>query len=258
MNYTAVLVGMVLILFFIMLVFLEIGRWIGRRRVAGDSEGGRVGLGAVEGAVFGLMGLLLAFTFSGAATRFEARRQLIVAEANAIETAYLRTDLLPPGPRAVLQDTFRRYLDARLEMPRKLPDIAAAKAALARSLAIQHELWEQAVAACSDDKGQEARGLLLPALNAMTEHTNTRTEATRMHPPVVIYLMLVALALACSMLAGYAMSGRSARNWGHLVGFAAIIAVTIYVIVDMEFPRVGLIRLDAADQVLADLRAGMK
>lgn len=258
MNYTAVLAGMVFILFFIMLILLEIGRRMGRRRVARDLEGARAGLGAVEGAVFGLMGLLLAFTFSGAATRFEARRQLIVEEANAIGIAYLRSDLLPPGPRAALQDIFRRYLDARLETHRKLPDIAAAKAALARSLVIQHELWNQAVAACSDDKDHSAGGLLLPALNTMIDRTNTRTQATQMHPPLIIYLMLVAAALACSLLAGYAMAGGIARSWVHLIGFAAIIAITIYIIVDMEYPRIGLIRIDAADQVLVDLRASMK
>jgi hypothetical protein len=82
-------------LFLGILFLLEIGRRAGLRRLARDSEGARTGLAVVEGAVFGLMGLLLAFTFSGAASRFDARRQLIVEEANAIGIAYLRLDLLP-------------------------------------------------------------------------------------------------------------------------------------------------------------------
>src|SRR4051794_21066793 len=76
------------------LLLLEVGRRIGHKRHNADPEDPSVGLGAVDGAVFGLMGLLIAFTFSAAATRFDARRALIVEEANAIGTSYLRLDLL--------------------------------------------------------------------------------------------------------------------------------------------------------------------
>ena len=82
-------------LFLGMLILSEVGRRIGMARLARDSEGLTKGAGAAEAAVFGLLGLLIAFTFSGAASRFEDRRHLITAEANAIGTAYLRVDLLP-------------------------------------------------------------------------------------------------------------------------------------------------------------------
>ena len=81
-------------LFLGVLLALWIGREIGVRRIREDAEGARAGVGAVDGAVFGLMGLLIAFTFSGAATRFDARRELIVQETNAIGTAWLRLDRL--------------------------------------------------------------------------------------------------------------------------------------------------------------------
>ena len=101
----------------------------------------------MDGAVFALLGLLVAFTFSGAASRFDARRHLIVEETNAIGTAYLRLDLLPASAQPALRDLFRRYLDSRLEVYRKLPDLDAAKAELARSTQLQGEIWSQAVAA---------------------------------------------------------------------------------------------------------------
>ena len=91
-----------------------------------------------NGAVFALLGLLIAFTFSGAATRFDERRNLIVQETNDIGTAYLRLDLLPPIAQPRSRDLFRKYLDARLEY-RKLPDMAAAKESLARSTKLQAE-----------------------------------------------------------------------------------------------------------------------
>lgn len=102
------------------LILQEVGRRIGARRLARDPDGAKAGTGVVEGAVFALVGLLIAFTFSGAASRFDQRRDLIVQETNAIGTAYLRLDLLPADARSVLKEEFRRYVDARLDTYRKL------------------------------------------------------------------------------------------------------------------------------------------
>lgn len=242
-----------------MLVLLEIGRWIGNRRLREDAEGARAGTGTVEGAVFALLGLLIAFTFSGATSRFDARRDLIVKETNAIGTAYLRLDLLPASAQPALRDLFRRYVDSRLETYRKLPDLEAVKAELARSVALQGEIWNRAVAAGrSDNAPPPATMLLLPALNDMIDITTTRTMAARMHPPLIIFAMLFGLALAAALLAGYGMAGGRSRNWLHMIGFATVMAVAVYVILDIEFPRLGLIRVDAFDQALVELRASMK
>jgi hypothetical protein len=119
------------------LALLETGRRIGLRRLAKDSEAARTGLGVVEGAIFALMGLLIAFTFSGAASRFDTRRHLVVEEANAIGTAYLRLDLLPSDAQSALRESFRQYVDARLTAYRKLPDIAAAMQELAQATKLQ-------------------------------------------------------------------------------------------------------------------------
>lgn len=240
-----------------MLVLLEVGRKVGMRRLAIDAEGARAGLGAVDGAVFALLGLMIAFTFSGAASRLEARRQLIVQEANAIGTAYLRLDLLPPGAQPRLRDDFRRYVDARLAVYSKLPDVDAAKSELTRAAALQNEIWTQAVGA-SREAGPQATMLLLPALNEMIDVTTARAAALKTHPPAIIFAMLAMLALACSLLAGYGMAGGKLRSWIHMLGFSGILTLTFYVILDLEYPRVGLIRIDALDQLLVDVRASMK
>ena len=126
MSKIAIAVLLAVGLFVGTLILLEVGRRIGDRRLARDPEGARAGTGVVEGAVFALVGLLIAFTFSGAATRFDRRRDPIVQETNAIGTAYLRLDLLPPDARSALQEDFRRYVDTRLDAYRKLPDVEAA------------------------------------------------------------------------------------------------------------------------------------
>lgn len=240
------------------IMLLEVGRRIGARRLAEEGEAAAKGFGAIEGAVFALLGLILAFTFSGALVRFDARRQLVVAEANDIGSAFLRVDLLPADAQAPMRDFFRRYLDSRIETYRLLPDLKAAKEELARSVKLQGEIWSLAIASSQKSPTPQATMLLLPALNAMIDITTTRTEATRLHPPLIIWVMLGALTFACALFAGYDMAGRKHLNLLHSAAFAVILAVTVYVIVDLEYPRVGLIHMRDSDQVLVDLRESMK
>ena len=248
-----------LLLFFGILACLEIGHRIGRRRLEGAGEAARAGIGALEGAIFGLLGLLIAFTFSGAVSRFDSRRHLIVQEANIIGTAYLRVDVLPNAAQPALRENFRRYVDSRLAAYQKLPDIAAMRAELARANGILTELWTQAVRACRlPDSHSSACMLLLPAMNETIDIATTQTMVAQIHPPGTVFAMLFALALATALLAGYGLAGGASRNWLHMVGFSAILALTFYVILDLEYPRLGLIRIDAIDQALIDVRAGMK
>lgn len=240
-----------------MIAVLETGRRLGVRQLAKDPNSAKAGTGAIEGAVFGLMALLVAFTFSGAASRFDARRALVIEEANDIGTAWLRLDLLPAAALPSLRETFRQYVDVRLAFYAKLPDVESALHELAQATALQNKLWKDAVAACRDSGSSPATMLLLPALNQMIDITTTRTMAARTHAPVTVYAMLGLLVVAGSLLAGYSMASGRAHNWFHNVAFALIMSLAIYVILDFEFPRVGLIRLNAFDQALVDVRQSM-
>ena len=108
MNYNSIAFLLVLGLFLGMLAMLALGQRLGRRSLAQEMDVDRSRLTGLETAIFGLMGLMIAFTFSGAAARYELRRQLVVDEANAIGTAYLRLDLLPAVSQPALRDQFRR------------------------------------------------------------------------------------------------------------------------------------------------------
>jgi hypothetical protein len=245
--------------FVAILAVMEIGRRIGLRRKAQDPEGGLAGTGAVDGAVFTLLGLLVAFTFSGAADRFDTRRHLVVEETNAIGTAYLRIDLLPPSAQPAMRDLFRRYVDARIETYRRLPDIERVTAEIERSKVLQREIWTDAVAAgAMPDARPPASLLLLPALNAMIDISTTRMLAVQMHPPAIIYALLFVLALAGALLAGHAMAAAKRRSALHVIGFAAATAIAVYVIIDLELPRLGFIRVEAFDRALVELRESMR
>ncbi|MFI4924800.1 MAG: DUF4239 domain-containing protein [Vicinamibacteria bacterium] len=247
-----------LILFVGILASLRAGRRIGLRAIERAGGAPNASIGSLEAAVFALLGLMIAFTFSGALTRFDVRRAQAVDEANAIGTAWLRVDLLPAQAQPALGDTFRRYVDSRIATYRALPDIATAEREVDRSQALQAEIWKQAVAA-PRISGVPTSGeiLFMPALYEMFDISATRVAATRIHPPTIIYLMLIALALVAALLAGYQSAGEKGYDWVHKVGFATIVAATVYVILDIEFPRLGFVRLDAIDQLLVNVRAGM-
>ena len=242
-----------------MLICLELGRRLGLHRLAKDPKAEMSNFGVVEGSVLGLYGLLIAFTFSGASARFDERRQLIAEEANAIGTAYLRVDLLATESQPALREQFRSYVDSRLDVYREVPNIEAVKARLAKSARLQTEIWQAAVAATRlPGAHSDAAKLLLPALNEMIDITTTRTMAARIPPPLIIFALLFAMALACSTMAGYAMAVSSRRSWLHLFAFIAASVIAGYVVLEIEYPRMGFIRLDAYDQVLIEVRESMQ
>jgi hypothetical protein len=244
-------------LFVGMLAILEVGRRIGARRYRADREGANAGITEVESAVFALLGLLIAFTFSGAASRFDDRRKLVAQEVNAVGTAWLRLDLLPPDAQPELRELFRRYLDARNESYRLIREPKAALAEHARALRLQNQIWAEAMAALRKAPPGSAELLVVPALNEMFDIVTTRLNALSIHPPAIIFAMLGILSLLSAALAGYAMAQGRSRSWLHVLGFAFVLATTVYVVLDMEYPRVGLIRMDDADQLMHQLREGM-
>ena len=259
MGDTGILLVFVPSLFLIMLLVLETGRRIGKRYYSmEESEHHRGNRILVESAIYGLLGLLIAFTVSGAANRFDARRTLTVQEANAIGTAYLRLDLLPAAAQPELRRKFRRYAEARLAVFRLLPDFAASNAEAVRANELQRSIWNEVIAALPGVP-QSATLMLLPALNEMFDITSSRAIAGQAHTPLVILCALAVLALFCCLLAGYGLAGENPLGSAlRMIGFALVVTLAIFVILDLDYPRVGLIRLDYADQALIDVLAGMR
>jgi hypothetical protein len=251
--------GASIAIFLGVLVCLAAGRWLGERAIRRHGSVVVPNVGSLETAVFGLLGLLIAFTFSGALQRFDARRVQAVDEANAIGTAWLRLDLLPPSAQPKVRETFKAYVDARIATYKKLPDVVAAQAEFAHSLELQDQVWAQAIAAARQGDARPYTELLVvPALNEMINYTTTRIAATQIHPPGIIYVMLLVLAMAAALLSGYQQASDKDYDWLHKIGFALTVAITVYVILDIEYPRLGFVRIDAIDKVLIDVRAGMK
>jgi hypothetical protein len=234
-------------LFLAMLLLLEAGRRLSARSSVKPNS-------TIDGAVFALFGLLLAFTFSGAIARYDTHRTLILEESNDIGTAYLRLDLLPTARQPALRQLFRDYVTSRLNQYAS----PQADSVSPETTRLQNEIWTQALSGASTQgSNPDATKLLLPALNDMIDITSTRQNAFNMHPPAIVYVLLFALSCACALLAGFGMPLGS-RNWLHMIAFAAVVSITIYATLDIEYPRRGLIRLSNYDQVFENLRDTMK
>jgi hypothetical protein len=245
-------------LFVGMPLVMEIGRRVRQAHAHQRTSAGETGTGPLDAAVYALFGLLLAFVFSGAAARFDHRRALITEEANAIGTAWLRLDLLPAETQTAVRPLFRDYVESRIEMYQAFGDESAAAALYRRSSGLQQLIWDAAVAGAREAGSPAVLSLLVPALNAMFDISTTRLAATRTHPPMIVYVMLVLVALAASFLAGMSMGESARRPWPHIIAFTLVISATTYVILDIEVPRLGVIRIDAADALLIDLLETMK
>jgi hypothetical protein len=236
-------------LFLGLVLCLEIGYRIGAQRIK-TTPNAHEGFGAIEGAVFGLFGLLLSLTFFGAASRLEARRQLIVQEANAIASAYMRVDMLPSAAQPEVRRLFRDYLTERVRIS-EMSNEAAALHEMPRAAELQQAIWSRAVSATKE--GAPGAMLLVPAVNQMIEIASAKAIAVQTHIPELVFGFLIVAALLSGLIAGFGMA-RGGRNWLSILTYASVVALTMYVMLDMEYPRAGLIRIGAADLAMTTLR----
>jgi len=236
-----------------LVVCLEIGYRIGAQRVKIIPDAFE-GFGAIEGAVFGIFGLLLSLSFFGAASRLDARRQLIVNEANAIASAYMRLDLLPNAEQPEVRRLFREYLDDRIHISESSNE-ARALSETSEAMKLQQTIWAYAIRATKE--GIPGAPILLAALNQMSEVASAKAIAVRTHLPALVFYFLLVAALLSAVVAGFGMA-RGQRNWLSVLAYASIVTLTMYVMIDMEYPRSGLIRIGAADLAMTTLRDSIR
>ena len=258
LRFVLLTVGIAVGLFLGMLLSLELGRRLGIRQIAKRGKAAQAGVGVVDSAVYALLSLLIGFSFSGAASRFDNRRELIVREVNAISSGWQYLDLLPPDSRATLRDELRHFVDELLALYASDQNTGRNQRDRARIMAGQDDIWTHAVAACLDPRGERARVLLLPALTQMFDSVEEERLARRMHPPPIVFVMLALTALSAASFAGYSMASGEARNWIYIIGMTATVSIATYVIVELEFPRLGIVRVTTFDEALVELRETMR
>lgn len=244
---------LLVLLFLSVLLAVELGRLYGWRR--GEKlKADTPGASSLNGAIFALLGLFMAFSFSGAASRYDARRQLMINEINAAATVSARIALAPAAVQPQLHATLKSYLRARIASDRPSTDVSQIIAGVRKANAIGTDLWNQAVGIGKrPDAGPGVNGLLLPSINTMNETAATLAFASLMHPPPIIHYMLIILAWTAAFLAGIGLSIHSKRTWVHAVNFAAIISAVLFITIDLEYPRAGFIRTDGFESSIGAL-----
>jgi hypothetical protein len=240
-------------LFALLMLAHEVGFRVARRAAGGAAEGERSETNALQGGMLALLGLLLAFTFAIASQRFDTRKQLVLDEANAIGTAYLRATAVPGGEEVA--DLLRRYADVRLEGVAAFRDPAAFQRAVAESERLHAAMWSRA-AALARANPDPLRTLLLSALNEVIDLHEKRLTAIRNRvPPVILVLLIVSAVLAMASV-GHAAGVLGGRSLSTAVVFAALVMLVIMVVVDLDQPQRGLITV--SQQSLETLREGFR
>jgi hypothetical protein len=232
-----------------------VGVAVGRRLQSRLSEHERSQLYGIQASLLGLLALLLGFSFGLGQTRYDLRRQLVVDEANAIATSRLRAAAVPDEVGSEIQDLLKAYVDSRVAIARART-IAGIGANLAESERLQREVWSRAARLAKQEPRSIPAGLLLQSLNQMIDLDTERISAARNHIPTAVLgaLLLVAIAAMGWVGAGFGSTGR--RGMVTLVILSALIAFVIAVIVDLDQPRSGFIRV--SQRPLFDLQRALQ
>jgi hypothetical protein len=234
------------------LLSFEGGFWVGKRRSRRSEQEQEEVVRGLVGGMLGLEAFMLAFTFGAAASHFDARRQALLDEANAIRTAYLRADLLPEPDRAEIRNLLREYVDVRLEGVRS----GKIEQAIARSEELHNQLWLQATASRDKASTPAFAVQFIQSLNEIIAmHTRRVTAGLEFRIPNIIWIVLFAITALASASIGY-HSGLTGRN-RPLVAVAIILAFSavIYLIVDLDRPGQGFIQV--SQRALVDLQTKM-
>lgn len=236
----------------LVLLAVEVGYRLGLARQKSATHEKEAPVGAMVGATLGLLAFLLAFTFGMGAQFFQAKREVMLDEANAIGTTYLRTSFLPAGDRETARDLLREYVDIRVNAALT----GDAQGAMARSVEIHDTLWAGASAQMNDDRDSIATGLYIEALNELIDlHSKRITVALRSPIPSTIWYALYAIAFFAFGTMGY-HGGLSAANRSFAtLAVAFIFSAVIWLIADLDTSQEGTLRV--SQQAMIDLRDSM-
>lgn len=232
--------------------FIELGFRLGRQRSKSNEAEAAAPLGTIVGSILGLLAFMLAFSFSLAASRFEARRQMVVEEANAIGTTYLRAGVLPEAQATQVRKLLNEYVASRLEVA-QTGDV---ELALRRADELHFQLWQIAEAAGQAQAESVVVGLFIQALNETIDiHGERVLVGLRSRIPLVLWIALFLLTALSMAGVGYheaiAKSKRSPATLLLVGGFLTVLTL----IVDLDRPLEGF--LAVSQEAMVNLKGMM-
>jgi hypothetical protein len=238
--------------FTIMLLCIRLGQYVATRNKNYSSD--NPSNTAIAASIYGLLGLLLAFTFNMSGDRFKARKQIFVQEATQISTAILRTQLYADSVKPSFTENFKPYLEARIEYYEAHTDTARIREALRQTEMYRKKLWNVAWRNSRIPQNLVASNQMVAALNQMFDTGTTRFWTDLHRTPAPILAMLFILSFAAAFLGGYNSVGKGVFDWFLASGFCLFISMVIFFIIDLDKPRSGIITLDSNQKAMTELR----
>jgi hypothetical protein len=243
------------IIFLVSIVFIlaasEAGRLLGVRAIGRGGDD----VSTLEGAILGLLALMIGFTFAMALSRFEARRDAVLTEANAIGTTALRARLLPAPHNVDINKLLQEYVRIRLAITQQVLSPTELNAAIRRSNEIQEALWQQTKLVTAKDSGMVPTGLFIQTLNEMIDTQGRRLEALRNRVPNIVLIALYGVAIVAGALTGFA-NGLEARHVRLPVYVAGLLVASVILLIeDLDRPNAGFIK--TSQQPMIDTAAAI-
>jgi hypothetical protein len=240
-----ILFGVSTVLF---LLIVEVGYRIARKRQTSIDEATKSWFTAIYSAILAMLGLLLGFSYSMAQQRFEVRKQLVVEEADAIGTTYLRAQWLPEPYRGDVAKLLRQYVDARLPKDlgsRNIDELVQNVSVLSERLLDQ--LWVHAVEVAKKNPTPVV-SLFLSALNETIDLHTKRLAQFQNRVPESVLLLLYLFTSVAMLITGYGSGLRPQRIVLPIVAMVLLVSTALYVIVDLERPQ-GLITVSQESMI---------
>lgn len=247
-----------LALFALMLIALHLGFWRGNRSTDKEDENVRSHANAVQGSLLGLLALLLGFTFSLALERHADRSAHVVNEANAIGTAWLRSDLVSDANRDEVKRLFKAYADVRLASVRLAASNEEERSAhIDRAASIFEQIWKLGVAETETRPNPVTMGFIA-SLNDMADALASRDAAIDRHVPELVLYLLFGTFVLLGGVVGFSSGLSGVRVGLPAYSLMMLIALLVFIIIDLDRPRRGLIAVDQSpiEQVVEEIRSG--
>jgi hypothetical protein len=240
------------LLFLGIIISYVLGLKVRQYRASRDPSFEPGGLGPLVGALLGLLSLLLAFTFNHSASDYATERDLLVAESIAIETALWRSDLYPDSLRVAFRKDFEEYITARIEYYDAGTNEEWIRVTRQKAEEISGRIWRRAAHDSKQSGGALKSGQMIPAINNMIDIEIKREDARQRHIPDPILWLLLVLCLIGSFVVGYANKS-STIDWVILCSYALMTVLTVYLILDLDRPKRGMIETGTAHQNMIEL-----
>ena len=250
--YSTPLSLIVILLFVSIFIFYLLGVKISNYKKVHNPESKAGGIGPLEGALLGLLSLLLSFTFGMSASRYDARRSLIVQESNDIGSVISLCDMYPDSTRTLLRRDLKEYVETRISYYNTVED-KVLNNSIIKSQLISGRAWKRVVFLAEKTPNFTRDNQMITAFCKMTDMVTNRDASRLAKVPELIVFLLVVLTIIGAFIVGYGKVAKK-NDWIIIALYSIMTVLTIYTILDLDRPKRGTIKTNVPHEKINELR----